>query len=200
MIRKVMQWAVWVQLAGTLISASPLVGEERGQVDPAYRPWRELAAHVPPISVAGWPMRVGNEAQLFIDDYVVASTHNITWAMHEPVRHERNPIAPPGRSSVMIDPEGNWRMYRSDMQGSTYLHRSANGIEWDRTKELNYQFINRREGKNRGSCDGRFLAWLGSLHVVRGATTDGSPRISPRRDRQFLELLLSLQLWKPYAV
>ncbi|MDC0935544.1 hypothetical protein OAS39_04595 [Pirellulales bacterium] len=99
--------------------------------------------------VAGQSVEVGLRKQLFIDDYIVASTEGTTRKLHQPVKHEGNPVisppAPqPGKEellllggSVIYDEEerlfkmwyeaNNAKRTRAAMAYAT----STDGINWD---------------------------------------------------------------------
>jgi hypothetical protein len=87
-----------------------------------------------------WPVRVGSEAQLFVDNYLVARQSGITWQVHQPEKSASNPIlvpAPPlentvlSYGSVMRDPSGGFRMWYTNNIGISYAE-SPDGIVWKR--------------------------------------------------------------------
>src|SRR5690242_6733510 len=76
-----------------------------------------------------WPVRVGSEAQLFVDSYLVATHSGITWQVHQPEKSEKNPIlapAPPlenvvlAYGSVLRDSSGGFRMWYTNNIGIAY--------------------------------------------------------------------------------
>ena len=48
-----------------------------------------------PVDLRDWPVRVGSERQLLIDDTLIAHGHNLRWTVHQPVKHADNPIIVP---------------------------------------------------------------------------------------------------------
>ncbi len=60
--------------------------------------WRNLANEqvMFPLVMANMPVKIGQERQLFVDNYLVAKEDNITRQVHHPVRSADNPVlAPP---------------------------------------------------------------------------------------------------------
>jgi hypothetical protein len=106
-----------------------------------------------PVDTDEMPVSVGRERQFFIDDYLVAAAHNIRRTVHQPHKHEANPLVVPDRpwegrrgsivGPVLRDPEsGQLRMWYRTHQGRFPLAdgrvakeallyaTSADGIEW----------------------------------------------------------------------
>ena len=87
-----------------------------------------------------WPVRIGGEAQLFVDDYLVARQSGIAWQVHPPAKLAANPIlapAPPAEhivlayGSVLRGLAGGFRMWYTNDTGIAYAE-SRDGIEWIR--------------------------------------------------------------------
>jgi hypothetical protein len=102
------------------------------------------AAVVAASTHAADPVEVGNEAQLFIDDYVVASTSNLVRRINPLEKHDANPVLRPDqpweeRFAVPISAfydadEGQYRMWYRPGQHKFNLGyaTSRDGITWDK--------------------------------------------------------------------
>lgn len=111
-----------------------------------------------PVDMDQMPVSLGRERQFFIDDYLVGAAHNIRRTVHQPQKHEANPLVVPDRpwegrrgtivGPVLRDPEsGQLRMWYRTHQGSFPLAdgrmakeallyaTSADGIEWTKPEE-----------------------------------------------------------------
>ena len=45
-----------------------------------------------PVDMGDWPVKITAEHQLFVDDYLIASSSNLTRQLHAPERHPDNPV------------------------------------------------------------------------------------------------------------
>jgi len=45
-----------------------------------------------PVDMSDWPVKIGPERQLFVDDYLIASRSNLTRQVHPPTPHPGNPV------------------------------------------------------------------------------------------------------------
>ena len=45
-----------------------------------------------PVDMSDWPVKIGSSRQLFVDDYLVASTDGITRQVHQATKHPANPL------------------------------------------------------------------------------------------------------------
>ena len=50
-----------------------------------------------PVDMSGWPVKIDESRQLFIDDYLIAETSRIRRQVHQPVPDRRNPVIVPDR-------------------------------------------------------------------------------------------------------
>lgn len=79
-----------------------------------------------PGNVTDWPMKIDSKRQLFIDDYCISSTENLTRQFHQPTKYPGNPLMPGVPVAVLYDNKsGKFRMWYS----MNYAE-STNGIHW----------------------------------------------------------------------
>lgn len=45
-----------------------------------------------PIDMADWPLKIGSERQLFVDDFLIASCQGLTRQLHQPIPHPDNSV------------------------------------------------------------------------------------------------------------
>ena len=45
-----------------------------------------------PVDMADWPVKLGGERQLFVDNYLVAAASGVRSTVHQPVKHPANPV------------------------------------------------------------------------------------------------------------
>ena len=106
-----------------------------------------------PVDMGDMSVPLGRERQLFIDDYVIAAAHNIRRTVHQPRKHEANPLVVPdkaweGRRGSIVGPvrrdpaSGQFCMWYRTHQGRFPLAdgrvgkeallyaTSTDGIEW----------------------------------------------------------------------
>ncbi|MBU97408.1 MAG: hypothetical protein CL901_04890, partial [Dehalococcoidia bacterium] len=50
-----------------------------------------------PVDLDAMPVALGQKRQFFIDDYLIAAAHNIGYTVHQPRKHEANPLVLPDR-------------------------------------------------------------------------------------------------------
>ena len=50
-----------------------------------------------PVDLDAMPVALGLKRQFFIDDYLIAAAHNIGRTVHQPRKHEANPLVLPDR-------------------------------------------------------------------------------------------------------
>lgn len=122
-----------------------------------------LRNHVLPIAALAWtafgagenPLVLSNERQLFVDDYLIASTQNVRRVIHAVDKYPDNPILAPVKpwegqytllyGTVMRDEEeGIWKAWYSTMNHFRYIQNvfpestylcyatSKDGIHWDK--------------------------------------------------------------------
>ena len=88
--------------------------------------WREAGLF--PVDMGEMPVRLGQERQFFVDDYLIAHAHNIRRTVHQPRKHEANPLVVPdkpweGRRGSIVGPvwrdpqTGQFRMLYRTHQG-----------------------------------------------------------------------------------
>src|SRR5687767_2002956 len=85
--------------------------------------------------VAGEPLRIGNDVQLFIDDTMIEDRWRLTRVMHHPDKYPRNPLILPdkeweadsaqGPKVIWDDEYGKFRMWYTCFNNSTYFHGSG---------------------------------------------------------------------------
>ncbi len=100
-----------------------------------------LGGEAPRIDLADWPVRIGGEAQLFADDFLVARGERIEYALHRPEKHPANPLVTPAPSverlvlaygSVIREKEGGpFRLWYTNDTGIAYAE-SADGVRWEK--------------------------------------------------------------------
>ena len=113
--------------------------------------WREAGLF--PVDMSDMPVALGPERQFFIDDYLIATAHNIRRTVHQPRKYEANPLVVPDKAwegnrgsiigPVWRDPQtGQFRMLYRTHQGRFPLAdgnvareallyaQSSDGIEW----------------------------------------------------------------------
>ena len=106
-----------------------------------------------PVDLDAMPVALGQKRQFFIDDYLIAAAHNIGYTVHQPRKHEANPLVLPDRpwegrrgsiiGPVIRDPDsGRLRMWYRTHQGRFPLAAgrmakeallyatSEDGLEW----------------------------------------------------------------------
>jgi hypothetical protein len=110
--------------------------------------------HLASGAIESIPLKIGNQRQIFIDDFLVGSMHNLTRVLHSPARHRDNPlivgdrpweqwvIEVNGRSVVYDEKAGEFRMYYlapemdpSAPYGERFracLATSRDGLNWER--------------------------------------------------------------------
>ncbi len=105
-----------------------------------------------PIDMADWPLKIGSERQLFVDDFLIASCQGLTRQLHQPVPHPDNPVMKTrehpweemdGFSLFVLRDEqnGQFRMWYNSRiiyeaenglryRGPTGYATSADGVHW----------------------------------------------------------------------
>jgi hypothetical protein len=79
-----------------------------------------------PGNVTNWPMKIDPKRQLFIDDYCISSTENLTRQFHQPTKYPGNPLMPGVPVAVLYDNKsGKFRMWYN----MNYAE-STDGIHW----------------------------------------------------------------------
>lgn len=99
------------------------------------------ASYHTPLQTANWPLKIGPESQLFVDDYLIHSKVGIVRAPHQPVKYSGNPILVADRpwelqdkshiyanGSIMFDPES--KQYRMYYDGAHVVAFSKDGVNW----------------------------------------------------------------------
>jgi len=110
-----------------------------------------------PIDVAHWPVQIGRERQLFVDNHLVANAADVVRTVHQPVKERRNPLMVAEEPweqdrklillQVLRDPaSGRFRMWYTSrvrfmfpgtkIQGRfpTMYAESTDGLRWERPK------------------------------------------------------------------
>jgi hypothetical protein len=88
------------------------------------------ASYILPLQQGDWPLKIGTESQLFVDDFLIHSMSKVTRIDHQPNKYEGNPIIVAERAygTIVYDPEAKqYRMYYD------YGHRVAfsnDGLHW----------------------------------------------------------------------
>jgi len=108
-----------------------------------------------PIDVAHWPVQIGRQRQLFVDNHLVASAADVVRTVHQPVKERRNPIMQAEAEweldkklvllQVLRDPEsGKFRMWYTSWvrfmypgtktrgRMPTMYAESSDGLHWER--------------------------------------------------------------------
>ena len=79
-----------------------------------------------PGNVTNWPMKIDPKRQLFIDDYCISSTENLTRQFHQPTKYPGNSLMPGVPVAVLYDNKsGKFRMWYN----MNYAE-STDGIHW----------------------------------------------------------------------
>ncbi len=117
--------------------------------------WRNLAnEHVLfPFEMKEMPVKIGRERQLFLDNYLVAESQNVTRQVHHPKRYIDNPVLAPPKAELnhmvvqdvlQFDEPPRFRMWYSSYDGwqtlpggqqirfATSYATSHDGIHWER--------------------------------------------------------------------
>ena len=81
--------------AGDSSAGTPLV--EPPDPDQLQTTWRNLAHEqvMFPLNMKDMPVRIGRQRQLFLDNYLVAGSENVTRQVHHPLRSPHNPVLTP---------------------------------------------------------------------------------------------------------
>lgn len=76
--------------AGDEPEGGPLT--ERLDQNQLQTPWRNLAHEqvMFPLAMKDMPVKIGRERQLFLDNYLIAESENVTRQVHQPQRYEGN--------------------------------------------------------------------------------------------------------------
>lgn len=97
------------------------------------------SSYYTPLQLGSWPLKVGPESQLFVDDFLIHSMPGVVRAAHEPVKYAGNPILTADRpwekagdvranGTIVFDPEA--QQYRMYYDGSHLVAYSKDGITW----------------------------------------------------------------------
>ena len=107
------------------------------------------------IDLRDWPVRIGPEAQLFVDDHLIAKRSNVDFQVHSPRKHPANPIleADKPRESYLLvygstihDKASNkFRMWYTNNIGIAYAE-STDGVRF--TRPGNYQLTQGHRGRS----------------------------------------------------
>jgi hypothetical protein len=119
--------------------------------------WRKIASsYYPAVLMGDWRCKIGPEAQLFVDDYLIHSAQGLKRTLHQPVKYKGNPIMKAEKpweiklprmgsftnivaanGTILKDPNtGLWRMYYSAVFRRKCLAMSDDLTHWQRP-ELN---------------------------------------------------------------
>ncbi len=82
-----------------------------------------------PLQQVDWPMKVGTESQLFIDDNIIHSKEGVVRVFHQPQKYENNPIMEglANGTIIYVPEEKQYRMYYGMGHRVAY---SKDGIHW----------------------------------------------------------------------
>ena len=109
----------------------------------------------PPIDVGDWPLLIGQESQLFVDDHLIADKKNLERQFHEARPYEGNPVLRPehpwegltclAHGTVVKEPSGRLRMYylgftgempfenyAENPQNNCCVAYSEDGLRWEK--------------------------------------------------------------------
>jgi hypothetical protein len=88
------------------------------------------SSYVLPLQLVDWPLKIGPEAQLFIDDFLIHSMSKAVRIDHEPKKYEGNPIleAKHANGTIVYDPEE--KQFRMYYEGCHRVAFSKDGIHW----------------------------------------------------------------------
>lgn len=95
------------------------------------------------LDLRDWPIRIGPEAQLFIDEHLIAQRSGVEFRLHQPRKHASNPLIVPEKpresyllvyGSTLRDPvSGLFRLWYTNNTGMAYAE-SRDGIQFTRPK------------------------------------------------------------------
>jgi len=119
----------------------------------------------PVIDLTDWPVKITSEAQLFVDDYLIAKQSGITFRLHPAEKLAANPLVVPtpewerlvlAYGSILRDDQsGRLRMWYTDDTGIAYAE-SRDGIAWEKPAvgmEINGRKTNVLTRGHRGRSD-----------------------------------------------
>jgi hypothetical protein len=87
------------------------------------------ASFVPPLQMADYPLKIGPEAQLFVDDFLIHAMSKVVRIDHQPKKYDGNPIIDCKPASCIIyDPES--KQYRMYYDGGHRVAFSKDGLHW----------------------------------------------------------------------
>lgn len=88
------------------------------------------ASYVPPLQLANWPLQIGPEAQLFVDDFLIHSMVEVVRIPHQPRKFEGNPLleAEHANGTIVFDPEA--KQFRMYYEGGHKVAFSQDGLHW----------------------------------------------------------------------
>ena len=92
------------------------------------------------LDLSDWPVKIGPEAQLFVDEYLVAEKAGVQFRVHPAEKHAGNPILRPAAwedyvlvyGSVLRE-DARWRMWYTNNLGLAYAE-SDDGLSWRRAE------------------------------------------------------------------
>lgn len=95
----------------------------------------------PVLDMRDWPIRIGPEAQLILDDHLIAYRSGVEFRLHQPRKHPDNPLLTPDKpreryilvyGSTLRDPvSGLFRMWYTNDIGMAYAE-SRDGVKFTR--------------------------------------------------------------------
>lgn len=88
------------------------------------------ASYVPPLQLANWPLKIGPEAQLFVDDFLIHSVAEVVRIPHQPRKYEGNPVmeAENANGTIVYDPET--KLYRMYYESGHRVAFSQDALHW----------------------------------------------------------------------
>ena len=124
----------------------------------------------PPVDVRDWPVLIGTESQLFVDDHLIDSRTNVSRQFHQPVKHSTGYVLRPevpwegtacmAHGTVIRDSSGTLRMYYEGWTGDVRFEKSSenprcvycmatseDGLYWERPR-LDVQSFRGQSGTN----------------------------------------------------
>lgn len=94
----------------------------------------------PILDLSDWPVKIGAEAQLFVDDYLISEKAGVAFRVHKAEKHPANPLIHPSASEQYIVVYGSvmreggcWRMWYTNDSGLADAE-SADGLAWKRNE------------------------------------------------------------------
>jgi hypothetical protein len=88
------------------------------------------ASYVLPLQLGDWPLKIGPESQLFVDDFLIDSISKIVRIDHQPRKYEGNPILQGTHANGTIIYIPETKQYRMYYEGCHRVAFSNDGLNW----------------------------------------------------------------------